>query len=382
MTILFKGGLVLCALLWLLWILWLYWEERQHMKRLGRIKFRIHVNGTRGKSGVTRLIAAGLRAGGLSVLAKVTGTQARLIYPDGSEKPVVRRGVANIHEYVPAVREAVACGADALVVECMALQPVLQSFCERRLLQSHIGVITNVRHDHEEIMGCGLVSIAASLGRTIPFGGALVTGAGAFDLLVRSGSLPADSRQCHIVDAQTDGVSQGGDFPFEVEPENLALAVRVCELAGVPQQIALEGMRSSLPDSGNLTVQEYDLGSRRIRVVDAMAANDPDSTQILWRRYMPDVSSVAGVLLHSRLDRRVRTLGLCAMFAELHAGPYYLTGDSAFAARQLQKAGIASEGIIRVPEPTLAAVLAKVSASMQKAEGMLFAAGNRKGFEI
>ncbi|MEO9595730.1 MAG: poly-gamma-glutamate synthase PgsB, partial [Rhodopirellula bahusiensis] len=38
-----------------------YWYRRQLLK----IPFRIHVNGTRGKSSVTRLIAAGLRSGGI-----------------------------------------------------------------------------------------------------------------------------------------------------------------------------------------------------------------------------------------------------------------------------------------------------------------------------
>ena len=47
--------LALCALLaTLAWI-----ERRQHRRRLDRIGIRIHVNGTRGKSSVTRLIAAG-----------------------------------------------------------------------------------------------------------------------------------------------------------------------------------------------------------------------------------------------------------------------------------------------------------------------------------
>ena len=46
----------------------------------------IHVAGTRGKSTTVRLIAAGLRAGGHRVVAKVTGTQPRIILPDGSER--------------------------------------------------------------------------------------------------------------------------------------------------------------------------------------------------------------------------------------------------------------------------------------------------------
>jgi len=54
-------------------------EQINHYKRVKRIPIRIHVNGTRGKSITTRLIAAGLREAGFKVLAKTTGILPRLI---------------------------------------------------------------------------------------------------------------------------------------------------------------------------------------------------------------------------------------------------------------------------------------------------------------
>ena len=45
-------------------------EYHFHLNSLKSIPLRIHVNGTRGKSSVTRLIAAGLREGGLKTFAK------------------------------------------------------------------------------------------------------------------------------------------------------------------------------------------------------------------------------------------------------------------------------------------------------------------------
>ncbi len=76
---------VLAALVALGWI-----ERRLHRRRLARIPIRIHVNGTRGKSSVTRLIAGGLRAGGIVTCAKTTGTLARLILPGGQQRPIAR----------------------------------------------------------------------------------------------------------------------------------------------------------------------------------------------------------------------------------------------------------------------------------------------------
>src|SRR5215510_904106 len=101
-------------------------EGLLHRRNLARIPIRIHVNGTRGKSSVTRLIAAGLREGGLVTCAKTTGTLARMILPNGREVPIFRPAGANVIEQKRIVAAAAAHGADALVIECMALQPELQ----------------------------------------------------------------------------------------------------------------------------------------------------------------------------------------------------------------------------------------------------------------
>src|SRR5262245_30405572 len=77
-----------------------------HRAALLKIPIRIHVNGTRGKSSVTRLIAAGLREGGIVTCAKTTGTLARMIMPDGSEYPVFRPAGANIIEQLRIIRTA------------------------------------------------------------------------------------------------------------------------------------------------------------------------------------------------------------------------------------------------------------------------------------
>ncbi|MDE4974006.1 poly-gamma-glutamate synthase PgsB, partial [Francisella tularensis subsp. holarctica] len=49
-------------------------ENIVHNNSIKSIPIRIPVNGTRGKSSVARLIAAGVRAGGYRTVAKTTGT--------------------------------------------------------------------------------------------------------------------------------------------------------------------------------------------------------------------------------------------------------------------------------------------------------------------
>src|SRR5260370_24990173 len=79
-------------------IVWLGTAAWRHRRNLRAIPVRIHVAGTRGKSTTTRLIAAGLRAGGLRVVAKTTGTEPPLIRPDGSEAAGPRPGPPSVRE--------------------------------------------------------------------------------------------------------------------------------------------------------------------------------------------------------------------------------------------------------------------------------------------
>ena len=48
----------------------------------------------------------------------------------------------------------------ALVIECMALKPEYQEVSERMIVRSNIGVLTNVREDHQDVMGETLPEIA------------------------------------------------------------------------------------------------------------------------------------------------------------------------------------------------------------------------------
>ena len=79
-------------------VLWQGIVAWRHRRLLRAIPVRIHVAGTRGKSTTTRLIAAALRAGGRRVVAKTTGSEPRLILPDGRDEIWPRRGPATIRE--------------------------------------------------------------------------------------------------------------------------------------------------------------------------------------------------------------------------------------------------------------------------------------------
>ena len=98
-------------------------EYYNHLKSLRKLPIRIHVNGARGKSSVTRLVAAGLRAGGLNTIAKVTGSAPRIINEKGKDLVIHRLRSPSIGEQVKLLRNFAKKNLDAVVIECMAVQP-------------------------------------------------------------------------------------------------------------------------------------------------------------------------------------------------------------------------------------------------------------------
>ncbi|MDG2382672.1 MAG: poly-gamma-glutamate synthase PgsB [Pirellulaceae bacterium] len=308
-------------------------ESVMHGRFLRKIPIRIHVNGTRGKSGVTRLIAAGLRAGGIRTCAKTTGTLPRMIFPDGSEYPVFRSARANVIEQLRIVRAAARAEADALVIECMALQPALQSLCELKIIQATHGVITNARADHLDVMGPTVDDVARSLAGTIPVGAKMYTAEQRHLSVFRQ---VAADRRCKVVEVDDDDVAQVTwdeleQFPYIEHPDNVALALRVCRDLGVDRQAALVGMWEAQPDPGVMTVYRAQDGGSPITFINGFAANDPESTGKIWEmvlaRFGGRCRHIAVVNCRSdRPDRSRQLAEACLNWTPAH---HYLVVGSA-----------------------------------------------------
>ena len=164
------GLLVLLILLLIIGIL----ESYLHEYYLRNIPIRIHINGARGKSSVTRLIASGLRETGKKVLAKTTGSSPRIINEKGQDIAIHRLRSASIGEQVRLIRNFSKQNIDILIIECMAVQPQYQWISEQKMIKSSVSVITNVRPDHLDEMGYTMNDIAMSLSNSIPSNGTLV----------------------------------------------------------------------------------------------------------------------------------------------------------------------------------------------------------------
>ncbi|WP_328552891.1 poly-gamma-glutamate synthase PgsB [Streptomyces sp. NBC_00358] len=328
MLFLYTVLMVCCAILLVAGIV----EQRRHFTNLDNIPTRVLVNGIRGKSSITRLCAGALRGGGLTTVAKTTGTAARFIHPDATEEPVYRKfGIANVVEQIGIVRRAAAYNPHALVIECMAVMPALQEINQSKLIRSTIGVLCNVREDHLAEMGPTLDDVARSLSRSMPEGGICVTAEkDRFDILQEE----ADSRDCELIYADPETVSDEElrGFSWFTFKENVAIALTVAELLGVERQTALQGMYDAPPDPGVLSVERYVTeDGKKLRFANVFAANDPESTLMNVNQLL-DLGAIhrpLNVVINCRPDRVERNGQMGGIIPELDPEKVFVIGHPA-----------------------------------------------------
>ena len=284
-------------------------EIRLHLNSLKKIPIRIHVNGIRGKSSVVRLIAAGLRESGLKTFAKTTGTIPRIINEKGNDVELHRLRTASIGEQIKLMRYFAKQTPDALVIECMAVNPQYQWISEHRIVRSTLGVITNVRRDHLDEMGTTILDIAKSISNTIPFNSKIVSSQNKFVDLFKS---IAAKRNSDIDVSDTSEIKKDyiDRFPYIEHPENIALALKVCNNLGIDNKIALRGMLKTNPDPGVLFIWDILKNKNKNQFISAFAANDPDSTIKVWNLIKNKSKNKKSIFLNTRNDRRYRTVQL------------------------------------------------------------------------
>lgn len=270
-------------------------ESALHRKRLAKIPIRILVNGTRGKSTVTRLIAAGLRGARqhgssdgqsrtIRTIAKTTGTEARQILPDGSEEPVARKGPARISEQIAFVKNAAEAKADAIVVECMAVTPENQRVFEQHLNRSTIGVLTNIRLDHTDVMGQDEFEIAQTLALSIPERAVYIANPSEFEDFFRAECKKRGTRFISV-NPETIPDHYTAKFSYPMFKENLAAALAVLKHCGIDEETAIERMSQACADPGVVPVFTMVLDGKTMVAVNAFAANDAESTLAFWREF-------------------------------------------------------------------------------------------------
>nr|WP_281242367.1 poly-gamma-glutamate synthase PgsB [Alteribacillus persepolensis] len=285
-------------------------EKRRHLQNIDSIPIRVNINGIRGKSTVTRLTTGILKEADKKTIGKTTGTSARMIYWfQDEEKPIKRRPEGpNIREQKEVVGEAAELETEALVSECMAVNPDYQVIFQEDMLQANVGVIVNVLEDHMDVMGPTLDEVAEAFTATIPYNGHLVVSESPYVDYYKE---IAAERNTEVIVADESRISEEylREFEYMVFPQNAALALAVAEALGIDEETAKRGMLNAPADPGAMRISQFGDLKKPSYFVNGFAANDASSTLNIWERIKqlgyPTHNSI--VIMNCREDRVDRT---------------------------------------------------------------------------
>ena len=293
------------------------------------IRWRVHVNGIRGKSTTTRYLAAIFREQGYRTFAKTTGSAARILLPDGTEQSVQRKGMPNVNEQVGILRQFSDNGAEAAVVECMAVNPAYGEWLEQKVMQSSIGVITNIRLDHTDYLGETLEEIARSLARAIPNHGILITAEQNPTLqAILQQQAEQHGTQLIVVNGSTIAPESLKAFNHFAIEDNVAIGYAVADQIGLSRQRALAAMQAAQPDPGALRLGTLTHQRKTIHWANLFAVNDRESFVSLCERIFtmhPEAQRM--VILNNRHDRQSRVHLFTELALQLNFSTVFTFGD-------------------------------------------------------
>ncbi|MEI7423083.1 MAG: poly-gamma-glutamate synthase PgsB [Prolixibacteraceae bacterium] len=314
-------------------------EKSAVQRGVRNLQLRIHVNGTRGKSSLTEYIAAGLLNTRPEVMAKITGIIPKIIH-NGIEHKINRIGGARVQEQFNVIRYASKNRVNSLILECMSINPELQRM-EGRVFKPHIYVITNIKDDHREEMGKNIEEQATAICQAIPEKCTVITNEVHFLEKIRDHAIVKGSR---VIVPERSFRESLENLPFGVFPENIELALTVCEAAGADKHLARDGILKYVQSSESpLTTLHYD--ARKIIFLNAFAVNDVESTAFFIQHWQEKIGHLGKISLvfNTRADRPIRTDLFAGWVAKgiLAFENIIVTGDHAMRARySLVKAGI------------------------------------------
>lgn len=348
-----------------------------HQRRLHRIPIRIHVNGSRGKSSVTRLVGAVMRATGKVTVTKTTGTAARFILPDGYEVPIFRPGRPNIIEQIKVVKKACELGAEVLIAECMAVTPEYIHILQSKTIQGTLGIMTNVRDDHLDVMGPTIYDAAVNMAKSLPVNGHVITAEKKwFGILEQE----AGKRRSTIVRTEGDSVTdeEMEGFGYIEHKDNIAIALEVARLFKLPRRLAFQAMYNANPDPGVL--REIVVGGRpgTVFFFNALAANDPESSQVIWDLARRKRKGRGVIIMILRGDRQQRTESYFKYLGKtLLADRYIIAGSqSSVLANHLTRMGVPEKDILPLGEAAKAADVTEALLGLSDTDVVACAMGN------
>ena len=310
------------------------------------IRYRIIVNGTRGKSSVTTYIAAGLRANGIKTFAKITGIIPTIILSDNEEHPIIRRGAPRVQEQFKMIRLAYKNKAESIVLECMSLHPENQR-TETKALRPTLYVITNIGEDHFEEMGKTRAERVASICSAIPENSIVVT--------IQDENFPeiesyAKKKNTQVIPAAT--YVSSAEVSAGVFEQNINLALTAIHAIGLNADLAKDHILQYAA-AAKSPLSTIRIDNKKMFFVNGFAVNDPPSAEAFiqyWRNQLSSNAKV-NIILNTRADRPGRTRLFANWIKELgYVDKVIITGNHAKAAMRMLSSSM-PQRILSVEQP-------------------------------
>ncbi|MEW5859073.1 MAG: poly-gamma-glutamate synthase PgsB [Cyanobacteriota bacterium] len=302
-----------------LYISWALISYVSFKKKREEIEWRVHINGIRGKSTVTRYTAAVFREAGYHTFGKTTGSAARILRPDGEDFDFKRKGYANVNEQVKILKGFCRQKAQAAVMECMAVNPVYAKWLEEKVMRSHIGIITNVRYDHPDYMGETLEEIAESLSKTIPQDSIFITSESEPRLLnILWKNAKKKNSLMLIADKHSVKPEDMEGFSHFAHEENVAIGYEIAKILKLPRDRALKAMKAAVADPGAFNIEYIKFNNCTVAWANLFAVNDRESfIEVCLKLFKQLPSYKKVVLLNNRSDRPTRVELFAGMAQDL-----------------------------------------------------------------
>ena len=216
-------------------------KRKSFEKVRDRIPVRIHIGGTRGKSTVVKLILGGLWEAGKSASGKVTGETPTYLDTKGNEASLKRKYPIDIIEQRDVIKLMASQNTEYGVIENMAINPELIEASESQIIRSHIGVLTNVRQDHNDLWGIDPVKIAEIHAKGLPENGVAFTGESDYLSTIEELCKKKNTQVYYVPESDWELSDTSSDIE-KVNQHNLALALKVCIHLGISEDVARKGI--------------------------------------------------------------------------------------------------------------------------------------------
>jgi len=269
-----------------------------------KLQFRVHINGTRGKSTVTKFIHRVLLDSDIKSMGKVTGEIPTLLLPDGSSKDIRRIGPARVQEQFRTIVKAKKLGANALVLECMSIDPALQRI-ESKFFRPTVYIITNIRDDHREKMGGDLDSQVKAICSAIPNNSKVVSISSPYMTEIKKETLSKNSQFIEAVQLNEAEIKRLTQF---VHKSNIELALTACTEMGISRQQAFDSILDLISSSDSPVFELKNYNQPQF-FLNAFSVNDIESLNdfvMHWVGHL-GVSGKKAIVLNTRSDRPLRT---------------------------------------------------------------------------